>query len=98
MPFRKIHIGTASTNPKYRRDSASVRVVKETIYAIVAENCMKSESLQPKEGTFNFDLADRFVALASKMFFLLPSLPDRHSQAPKWFFTDSLGNNVSREC
>jgi endo-1,4-beta-xylanase len=95
----KFYIGTALNEPQITgRDSASVRVVKEQFSAIVAENCMKSESLQPKEGTFNFDLADRFVAFGEQNgLFVTGHCLIWHSQAPKWFFTDSLGNNVSRE-
>src|SRR5690554_7899920 len=44
------------------RDEETMEVVKQHFNAIVAENCMKSGRIQPKEGEFQFDLADGFVA------------------------------------
>jgi endo-1,4-beta-xylanase len=66
--------------------------------SIVAENCMKSESLQPEEGVFTFDKADEFVEYgeANNMFIIGHCLI-WHAQAPHWFFTDIEGNDVSRE-
>ncbi len=79
-------------------DTASVRVIKEHFNAIVGENCMKSMWLQPKEGVFDFTLADKFVEFGERNnMFMSGHALIWHSQAPAWFFTDSKGNNVTRE-
>lgn len=80
------------------RDEETMDVVKQNFNAIVAENCMKSGRIQPREGEFQFDLADRLVAFgeANNMAIHGHTLI-WHSQAPRWFFTDDAGNDVSRE-
>lgn len=93
----KFYIGTAMNGAQITgRDTASVKLIKAQFNAIVAENCMKSASLQPKEGKFSFSLADKFVAFgeANNMFITGHTLI-WHSQIPGWFFKDSLGNDVS---
>jgi endo-1,4-beta-xylanase len=79
-------------------DTAAVRIVKTHFNAIVAENCMKSETLQPKEGEFDFSVADRFVAFGESSNMLMTGHTlVWHSQTPKWFFVDNNGNDVSRD-
>jgi endo-1,4-beta-xylanase len=79
-------------------DTASVRVVKSQFNAIVAENCMKSGMLQPHPGVFDFTAADRFVSFGeSSNMHITGHTLIWHSQTPRWFFTDSIGNDVSRE-
>lgn len=80
------------------RDPESNKLINEHFNAVVAENCMKIESLQPKEGQFNFDLADKFVnyGLEHKMTVIGHTLV-WHSQVPKWFFVGADGKTVSRE-
>jgi endo-1,4-beta-xylanase len=95
----KFYIGTAlSVNQFTGADTLSERVAKENFSAIVPENCMKSIFLQPKEGEFFFDDADKFVAWgeANKMWITGHCLV-WHSQAPDWFFVDENGKNVSPE-
>ena len=95
----KFYIGTAlNTGQITGRDTAAIRVVKDNFNAIVAENIMKSGMLQAREGVFNFDLADQFVAFGeqNKMQINGHTLI-WHSQAPRWFFTDDQGNTVSPE-
>jgi endo-1,4-beta-xylanase len=95
----KFHIGTAlNTQQIVGRDTAALRVVKTHFNAVVAENIMKSGLLQPTEGNFNFDLADRFVAFGEQNNMAIHGHTlIWHSQAPRWFFTDSQGKNVSPE-
>ncbi|GAB3527666.1 endo-1,4-beta-xylanase [Pontibacter brevis] len=95
----QFHIGTAlNTQQIVGRDTAALRVVKEHFNAIVAENVMKSAMIQPREGEFYFDLADRFVAFGEQHNMLINGHTlIWHSQAPRWFFQDSAGNDVSRE-
>ncbi|GEO03251.1 beta-xylanase [Adhaeribacter aerolatus] len=95
----KFYIGTAlNTGQITGRDTASIRVVKAHFNSIVAENIMKSALIQPQEGQFSFDLADQFVQFGeqNKMHIHGHTLI-WHSQAPRWFFTDNQGKNVSPE-
>lgn len=95
----KFVIGTAMNTPQIlERDEAAVRVIKENFNAIVAENCMKAGPMQPKEGEFDFEQADKFVEFGVKNnMHITGHCLIWHSQAPRWFFTDSLGNQVSPE-
>ena len=50
----KFLIGTAvNTRQASGRDKAGVRVIQEQFNAIVAENCMKSQEMHPKENRYN---------------------------------------------
>src|SRR5574344_144204 len=95
----KFVIGTAMNAQQINEeDTSSVRVIKENFNAIVAENCMKAGPIQPKEGEFDFTLADKFVEFGVKNnMHVTGHCLVWHSQAPRWFFTDSLGNQVSPE-
>lgn len=80
------------------QDTAAIRVLKEHFNAIVPENCMKIQPIQPQEGTFNFTDADRFVAFGKPHgMFVTGHTLVWHSQVPDWFFTGKDGNEVSRE-
>jgi len=95
----KFYIGTAMNTPQIKgTDTSSCLVINEHFSAIVAENCMKSGPMQPKGGEFNFELADQFVEYGVKNNkFITGHCLVWHAQAPKWFFTDSLGNEVTPE-
>lgn len=95
----RFYIGTALNARQITGDDPeAIRVVKEHFNAIVAENCMKSGRIQPRQGEFQFELADQFVEFGEQNNMLINGHTlIWHSQAPRWFFTDSLGNDVSRE-
>ncbi len=95
----KFLIGTALNAGQIRgNDSATIGVVKHHFNSIVAENIMKSEGLQPSENNFNFSIADEFVAFGEENgMHIHGHTLIWHSQTPRWFFTDSAGNDVSRE-
>ena len=95
----KFYIGTAlNLKQIYGNDTASINIVKNQFDAIVAENCMKSMYLQPKEGQFFFDDADKFVEFGEKNnMFITGHCLIWHSQAPSWFFIDDKGKDVSPE-
>lgn len=80
------------------RKPEEIQVVKQHFNSIVAENVMKSARIQPEQGKFEFGLADRFVEFgeANNMHIHGHTLI-WHSQAPRWFFTDENGNEVSKE-
>jgi endo-1,4-beta-xylanase len=59
---------------------------------------MKSGEIQRTEGVFDFELADQFVDFGVKNnMHIVGHTLIWHSQAPRWFFTDENGNDVSRE-
>ena len=79
-------------------DTAALKIVKEHFNSIVAENCMKSMNIQPQEGVFTFDLADQFVKFGEENSMnIIGHCLIWHSQAPRWFFVDEKGKDVSRE-
>ncbi len=95
----KFHIGAAlNVDYIWERDPKADELIKYQFDAIVAENCMKSMFLQPSEGEFFWDDADRFVEFgeANGMWITGHCLV-WHSQAPAWFFFDENGDDVSRE-
>lgn len=93
------YIGTAiDTLQVNNRDSIGARVAKDNFNAVTPENCMKSENLQPQEGHFNFENADRLVKFAEDNgMTVFGHVLVWHSQAPKWMFVDDNGKPVSRE-
>lgn len=95
----KFYIGTAMSLPQINgTDVKSDEIITSQFSSIVAENCMKSMFLQPQEGKFFFDDADRFVAFGEKnKMFIIGHTLIWHSQLPKWFFVDKNGKDVSPE-
>lgn len=95
----RFYIGAAlSATQLLGADGEALEVVKKQFSAIVAENCMKSECLQPKEGVFDFSMADKLVEFGeANNLFITGHTLIWHSQAPQWFFTDEDANDVSRE-
>jgi len=66
--------------------------------SIVAENCMKSESIQPEEGRFEWNDADKFVKYGEdRNMSVIGHTLIWHSQLAPWFPYDSVGNYVSAE-
>lgn len=95
----QFYIGTAlNLNHIHGIDQKGIDVVKKHFSSLVAENAMKSMFLQPQEGNFFFDDADKFVAFGEQNdMFIIGHTLIWHSQAPDWFFTDSDGQNVDPE-
>lgn len=95
----KFYIGTALNRGQYLGFSQeSDRVTRQHFNSIVAENCMKSERLQPREGEFFFDDADKFVEYGQKNnMHIVGHTLIWHSQVPRWFFMDANGADVSKE-
>lgn len=92
-------IGAAvNTRISSGNDAKATGVIRQHFNSLVAENCMKSGELQPEEGVFNWDEADKFVEYAEKNNqVLIGHCLVWHSQAPRWFFKDENGEDVSRE-
>ena len=65
---------------------------------VVAENCMKCEVIHPKEGVYDFTLADQFVDKAKAAGLkVLGHCLIWHSQCAPWFHYDDKGNLVSAD-
>ena len=95
----KFYIGVAMNTPQITgHDSLALQLIRKHFNSIVAENCMKSEVVQPVEGEFDFMLADQMIrfGVENNMHIVGHTLI-WHSQAPKWFFTDAQGNEVTPE-
>lgn len=95
----KFLIGTAmNTEQILGTNPLSVKLITKHFNAIVAENVMKSEVIQPVEGEFNFTMSDQFVEFGEKNnMHITGHTLIWHSQLPKWFCEDEKGNNVSPE-
>ena len=95
----KFYIGTAlNINQINEKAVEDVEIIKNQFSAIVAENCMKSMYLQPKEGEFFFDEAEKFVEFGEKNgMWITGHCLVWHSQLPRWFCVDENGENVSAE-
>jgi endo-1,4-beta-xylanase len=80
------HIGTALSDIQIEeKDSASAALIPQQFDAITPENIMKCEAVHPAWDTYNFDLADKFVAYgkAHNMFIVGHTLV-WHSQLPSF--------------
>jgi endo-1,4-beta-xylanase len=95
----KFYIGTAMNGPQILgRDTASLEIIHTHFNSVVAENCMKSGPIHPGEDEYDFELADGFIDFADQNdLYTVGHCLVWHSQAPRWFFTDGEGNDVSRE-
>jgi len=74
------------------------QTVERHFNSITAENEMKPMYLQPREGEFNFETADKFVAFGEKnKMKVIGHCLVWHQQMPRWFFIDKDGRDVDRE-
>ena len=93
------HIGCA-VNPRIvaDTDSKANKVVRTHFNSIVADNCMKPESLSPREGVWRWTDADAFVDFgqANNMRIIGHCLV-WHSQTASWMFVGQDGKPASRE-
>lgn len=95
----KFRIGTAiSTAMLQGKESDTERLARRHFDSMTAENAMKPDAIQPREGEFTFKDADRLVEIAeqSKAEVVGHTLV-WHSQTPQWFFQGKNGKPVTRE-
>lgn len=73
-------------------------LLKKHVNMIVAENVMKPENIQPREGEFRWEQADRIVNFAKEngMELRYHTLV-WHNQVPQWFFLDEDGKRMVNE-
>ena len=80
------------------RDSLGINIIETQFNSITPENVLKWDRVHPKPDTYNFEPADKYVELGEKNhMFIIGHTLVWHSQTPRWVFTDSIGNAVSRE-
>ena len=84
------HIGAAVA--PYQLIGPHADLLKKHYNMIVAENIMKPEALQPVEGQFHFEEADKMIEFAKEhdMEVRFHTLV-WHNQTPAWFFQDKNG-------
>lgn len=82
----------------YQLEGTDSEVLKHHYNSIVAENVMKPINIQPEEGKFNFENADKIVKFAKEndMDLRFHTLI-WHSQVPQWFFLDKEGKPMVDE-
>ncbi|MBP1969329.1 GH35 family endo-1,4-beta-xylanase [Virgibacillus natechei] len=87
-------IGAAITPSQISGSHADL--LKKHFNCIVAENCMKPEEIQPVEGQYNWEEADRVIAFAkdNHMKIRFHTLV-WHNQTAAWFFKDKDGNEMT---
>ncbi len=92
-------IGAALNESQVRsRNEQLHSLIRREFNNVVAENCMKLERLQPQEGIFMFEEADRLVEFAeANRQIVTGHCLVWHSQVPDWFFKNSEGEYVDRE-
>ncbi|MBX2812432.1 MAG: endo-1,4-beta-xylanase [Myxococcales bacterium] len=92
-------IGVAlNRNQIFQENTSEAELITSHFNSIVAENCMKWESLHPEESRFYWTDADAFVAVGER--YKMQTIGHTlawHSQTPAWLFVDAQGEKVSRE-
>jgi endo-1,4-beta-xylanase len=72
--------------------------IKKHFNSLTAENVMKPQLLQPEEGKWNWEEADKIVEFAQANGMKLRGHTlCWHNQTGEWMFKDSLGNQASKE-
>ncbi|MGJ9385617.1 endo-1,4-beta-xylanase [Salipaludibacillus sp. CF4.18] len=82
----------------YQLEGRQGKILKHHYNSLVAENAMKPISLQPVEGEWNWEGADKIVEFAREndMELRFHTLV-WHNQVPAWFFQDENGNPMVDE-
>jgi endo-1,4-beta-xylanase len=81
-----------------QRDSVETDLIVRNFNAVVAENCMKSEVLAPRQGVYDFRDADRLIDFAEKNGMTVTGHAlIWHEQCPRWLFRGEDGGEVSRD-
>ena len=82
----------------FRRDHKELALLIQEYNCLTAENSMKMQYVQPKEGVFNFKPGDALVDIAEKAGMeVVGHALVWHHQVPDWIFKNKDGNTVSRE-
>lgn len=80
------------------KDPNAIAVVKKHFNTITPENILKWSFVHPEPEEYNFEPADRFVALGEKNgMFIVGHTLVWHNQTPDWVFQDESGTPVDRQ-
>ena len=93
------HVGAAINEQQIAgTDALGTGIVAAQFDSISPENVLKWERVHPSLDTYNFKLADKYVAFGEKnhMFIVGHNLV-WHSQVPNWVFQDDQGKPLTRE-
>ena len=93
------HVGAAINEQQIAgTDTLGDSIVVSQFDTISPENVLKWERVHPSLDTYNFKLADKYVAFGEKnhMFIVGHNLV-WHSQVPNWVFQDDQGKPLTRE-
>lgn len=95
----KFRIGAAiSTGMLRGQEAGAEQLVIRHFDSVTAENAMKPDGIQPREGEFTFDDADKLVELAKKSkASVVGHTLVWHSQTPRWFHQGKDGQPITRE-
>ncbi|HLP06033.1 MAG TPA: endo-1,4-beta-xylanase [Paludibacter sp.] len=95
----KFLMGVAVNMKQVKGVSASEsKLVAKEFNAIVPENCMKPQPIEPEENKFVWADADKFVAFGEKNKQVVTGhCLIWHSQVGRWMFVDTDGKDVSPE-
>lgn len=90
--------GGLEGNSLFRQDQEELALLIGEFNCLTAENSMKMQYVQPKEGVFNFKPSDALLHIANKAEMeVVGHALVWHHQVPQWIFKDKQGNTVSRE-
>jgi len=91
-------IGTAISNRTLETGDADLLdLIAREFNTITAENCMKSGEIQPSQGEWHWDLADRFMEFGrERNMTVVGHALVWHSQTPEDLFVHGDGRRVSR--
>jgi len=91
-------IGTAISNRTLEtQDAELLALIAQEFNTITAENCMKSGEIQPAQGEWNWELADRFMAFGRENdMTMVGHALVWHSQTPSDLFVNASGEQISR--
>ncbi len=90
----------AAIRPDMTENPVYVEYLKKHYTSLTAENVMKPIEIQPNEGNFTFENADKIVSFAQENNMLVRGHAFIwHSQVPDWLFTDpdDSSNPASRQ-
>ncbi len=91
-------VGAAVNTDQLTENSAIYQTITKHYNVFVAENEMKPLYLNPSEGTFYFDAADRFVEFGERVDAALRGHTlVWHSQTPAWWFEGEDGAPATSE-
>ena len=96
---KDFHIGAALSHGQiFGNDAAAMALIKTHFNSITSENILKWEHVHPEPARYDFEPADKFVALGEKHnMFIVGHTLLWHNQTPRWVFEDGAGKPADRE-